>query len=231
MNEDILYEYVRKGILEIDSSGRIWRKAKMKWNTGTKSNDIVRCNVKRAERLHKLYYYVRVGIGKKQIWAQAHRLVWRHFNGPIPEGMTINHKNGIPTCNELSNLELATPREQVWHARHILLKPCGFNVGEQHYKAKLTDAEVESIRQLKKDGMRGKDIASLFNVYPSFVCRITKGQRRVPSKNWRNLPPLATPSASAGDTCRVPSPAHDDGGSSSTDSGNHSLWQTCGSAG
>jgi hypothetical protein len=48
--------------------------------------------------------------------SRAHRLVWESVNGPIPDGMQINHRNGIKTDNRLENLELATASENTQHA-------------------------------------------------------------------------------------------------------------------
>lgn len=36
----------------------------------------------------------------------AHRMIWEHFNGKIPEGMEIDHINRIKTDNRLCNLRL-----------------------------------------------------------------------------------------------------------------------------
>lgn len=46
----------------------------------------------------------------------AHRLVWESFHGPIPKGMSINHKNGVKTDNRLDNLEMITQLQNVRHA-------------------------------------------------------------------------------------------------------------------
>lgn len=206
-NEEILHRYIEEGVLVIDSEGKVWRKARLKWNVRTKSNDVVPCLIKRADVLHKSgYFYVRIGINKKSVWAQSHRIVWLHFNGPIPKGLSINHINGIATDNHPLNLELATPKEQVWHARHVLKKPCGFSCGEKHYAATVSDAQIESMRQLKREGWKQKDIAIEYGTSPQFVSSIIRGTRR--SKNLPNLPLPTMPDASEGDTSPAPSPPH-----------------------
>lgn len=37
-----------------------------------------------------------------------HRLIWQIFNGPIPEGVEIDHINRVRTDNRIENLRLAT---------------------------------------------------------------------------------------------------------------------------
>ena len=43
----------------------------------------------------------------------VHRLVFEAFNGPIPEGLQVNHINEIKTDNSLSNLNLMTCKENI----------------------------------------------------------------------------------------------------------------------
>ena len=47
----------------------------------------------------------------KQKSGTVHRFIWEAFNGPIPNGMTIDHISGDKTDNRLSNLQLLTPGE------------------------------------------------------------------------------------------------------------------------
>lgn len=42
-----------------------------------------------------------------------HRIVWVYFNGEIPEGFSIDHIDGDPTNNDLSNLRLVTSEQNV----------------------------------------------------------------------------------------------------------------------
>jgi hypothetical protein len=52
----------------------------------------------------------------------AHRMIWESVHGPIPDGMQINHINGVKTDNRLANLELATPSENLLHAYRLGLR-------------------------------------------------------------------------------------------------------------
>lgn len=44
---------------------------------------------------------------------RVHRIIWETFNGPIPEGYEINHKNEIRNDNRLENLEILTHKENL----------------------------------------------------------------------------------------------------------------------
>ena len=44
---------------------------------------------------------------------QVSHIVWRAFNGDIPEGMQIDHKNKDRKDNSLENLQLLTPSENM----------------------------------------------------------------------------------------------------------------------
>jgi hypothetical protein len=63
-------------------------------------------------------HYVRFSPCKDGKYAKVavHRAMWEAFNGPIPEGMEINHKNLDRADNRLDNFELLTHRENIKHA-------------------------------------------------------------------------------------------------------------------
>lgn len=50
------------------------------------------------------------GIGKKIL---VHRAVWEAFNGPIPEGLEIDHIDGNPQNNSLDNLQAISHKENI----------------------------------------------------------------------------------------------------------------------
>lgn len=63
-------------------------------------------------------HYVRFSPCKEGKYAKVavHRAMWEAFNGPIPKGMEVNHKNLDCADNRLENLELLTHRENIQHA-------------------------------------------------------------------------------------------------------------------
>ena len=62
---------------------------------------------------HNGYYLI--GLHKNLIrkFYCVHRLVWKVFNGQIPEGYEINHLDESPVNNALSNLSLVTHKENI----------------------------------------------------------------------------------------------------------------------
>lgn len=48
----------------------------------------------------------------------VHRLVWEAFNGKIPDGLVINHLDGVPGHDWLSNLEVCTQKENCNYGDH-----------------------------------------------------------------------------------------------------------------
>ena len=61
--------------------------------------------------------YIKVTIGSgsrknKKIWF-AHRWIWTHFNGAIPEGYEVHHRDSNKENNNINNLELVTKQQNV----------------------------------------------------------------------------------------------------------------------
>ncbi len=109
----------------------------------------------------------------KRTYCMAHRLVWRHFCGSIPEGLTINHRNGMKKDNRPGNLELATYSQQMIHAMDVLGKNLHMRQqhGENNHRALLTEDAVRHIRILRDQILaemhhrHGKMIAELAEAY------------------------------------------------------------------
>ena len=107
---------------------------------------------------------------------KVHRKVVEAFCGPIPEGMQVNHKNGIKDDNRLENLEVVTPGENILHSFRVLgRKPPVFprKKGEDHYKARLTENDVREIRRLALERrMTQARIAEIYSIPQSNVSAI-----------------------------------------------------------
>ena len=115
--------------------------------------------------------------GNIQTYA-AHRVVWEAFNGFIPDGIQINHKNGNKADNNLANLELATPSENTRHAfTHLGRKPVkNPNPGERNGRAKLSDADIPAIFAARAQGLSQQKIADRFGVSQVSISRVLLGK-------------------------------------------------------
>lgn len=172
-----IYEAVQRGELEIDKQGRIWRIGKRGWDRWNKTIRTNQCRRVRAEKLLPTgYLMVRAMIDKARANGLAHRLVWMHFNGKIPEGLTINHINGVKTDNRPENLELATHSEQIIHARESLGKMR--QDGEWNNAATLTATQVLEIRKRRLNGEKLLPIAKDYGIAYQTVSKIARNERR-----------------------------------------------------
>lgn len=178
--EDQVHTAILSGELEIDSAGRVWRVAARRWDRWTKTTRVIPCSRRRAENATANgYLQVRTMINGVRYHALAHRLVWRHANGVIPVGMTINHKNGMKSDNRLENLELATDSQQQIHANQVLGTGAGANqTGERNPFAKLTDHQVLEIRAARRRGEKLVTIAKRYGVTFQHISVVARGRSR-----------------------------------------------------
>lgn len=179
-----VYKLVLSGELEIDSEGRIWRVKKRTYDRWTGGTKVTPCERVRAEigQPGNNYLQVRAMIDGKRHYAAAARLVWRHFQGPIPQGLTVNHEDGWKPNNEPANLELATYSQQRLHAIQVLGAQHHDVRGSRHPKTKLTEADVSEMRRLRASGEMVKTIASRFGVTQNTASQICL------RTTWKHVP-------------------------------------------
>lgn len=58
-------------------------------------------------RHHRGYWYIR----RYDKTMSRHRIVWEMHNGPIPDGMEIDHINHVPGDDRIENLRMVTRRQ------------------------------------------------------------------------------------------------------------------------
>lgn len=120
--------------------------------------------------------YMRVRLapeGKRH--RRVHRLVWEAFNGPIPEGLEINHDDGVKANNRLSNLIPVTSSGNKKHAVDTGLAASGGAFGTANGSAKLNEDIVRQIRALRAEGMTGQAIADQLGLAKRTVQHVCAG--------------------------------------------------------
>jgi len=113
-----------------------------------------------------------------QYLGAAHRLIWESVHGPIPDGMQINHINGIKTDNRIQNLEIVTAKQNIQHSIKTGLR----NINKGIKTRRLSAETVLAIRDKHASGMNKRKLAREFS-----VCRKTITQI-VERLTWKQLP-------------------------------------------
>ena len=106
----------------------------------------------------------------------VHRLVWEAHNGPIPPGMTVNHKDLNKSNNRLDNLELMTQADNLAHARSLRKKWGGRPKGKPVRSKTIFGKVVKAYQSLKE---AGEDVGA----DPSNILKAIKD----PNKQCRKL--------------------------------------------
>ena len=123
------------------------------------------------------YLGVNISVGGRSIDCKIARLVLSAFVRPPETGEVCNHVDFDRTNNCLSNLEWATQRENLDHSR----RAGRMQTGETHWMAKLSDADVRSIRAMAESGCKQRSLAAVFGVTEQTISRVVLRQL------WRSV--------------------------------------------
>lgn len=160
------YPDVAPGYYSVSNVGEIRRDAE---GNGAKPGE-----TRMARKARGGYLRVNISYDRQRKTISIAQAVAFCFMGKPPEGMTIDHVNGVKTDNSLANLEYVTNDEQMRRAQVLGL----LARGEKNGSAKLTEEAVREIRATK--GKR-KILADKFGVS---VVTIDRTKRK---EYWKHL--------------------------------------------
>jgi hypothetical protein len=117
--------------------------------------------------------YGRLYIGSGDI-ISAHRLSWKLFRGQVPDGMHVCHHCDNPRCVNPEHLFIGTDldnsQDKMRKGRHTA------SPGESNGRAKITDAQAETIVGLLQSGMGPSEVARLLRLPRGICARISAGR-------------------------------------------------------
>ena len=121
------------------------------------------------------YLIVSCFINGKTHTPRVHRLVSHAFLGPCPEGLQVNHIDGIKTNACSDNLEYITGKENMAHALKLGL------IGDNRL---FPQSVIDLARELRTQGKIYREIARATGMSTSQCQRVVNGKRR--SKPYGN---------------------------------------------
>ncbi len=176
--EAITMDRLDSGFFSINDKGEIFRHFVM-----TRAQKLRPVKSRRAENTSgNGYLFIPISINGKLKKAMAHRIVWMWLNGAIPDGMEMNHLDGIKDNNHPDNLEVCTRSQNMKHAfRQGFVKLPG-GIGENHMFARLREKEVLRIRKIHKSGLLSMtELGRMFNVHVTTIKRV------VDRATWKHM--------------------------------------------
>lgn len=111
--------------------------------------------------------YLEAGLGILN--NKVHRLVYEAFNGPVPDGMLVHHKDGNKCNPHILNLEASTYSKNGKASYKAGRKPSG------GVPPKLRPEEIWLIKRLVSGGISGRLVAKMFRVSHTTVQRKCNG--------------------------------------------------------
>jgi hypothetical protein len=102
--------------------------------------------------------YGRVNVPERETF--AHVVEWEKVNGPVPEGLELDHLCRVPACCNPAHLEAVTHAENMRRAERCVMTP----------------ESVAEVRRLLRGGIAGRDIGRRLGVHERIVSSIKCGK-------------------------------------------------------
>lgn len=102
-----------------------------------------------------IYYTVSLSKEGNVRKRMVHRLVAQHFLNDWNEHLEVNHKDGDKLNNNVSNLEMC---DRMYNIQHSITYNLKHDYGENSKNAKLTNSQINQIRELHKNGVMQKHL-------------------------------------------------------------------------
>lgn len=106
----------------------------------------------------------------------VHQLIAEAFIGVRPDGMVVNHKNGLKTDNRPENLEYVTVAENNRHAFRTGLR--SNPSGDAAFAAKYRFEQLSEMRSMRSNGAKLNEICRRFGASKSYVSEVVRGLHR-----------------------------------------------------
>ena len=156
----VLRHQISQGLMEVRPDGTIWKLANR-----DNMQRVTKINPKRAERKSKAgYLMVKMEWIGNQYLLSAHVAVWNVLVSAIPEGMDLNHKDGVKHNNNPNNLEAVTRSENLTHAYATGL----------HVKENVARNLSKEAKALKAQGRSFLEIGKVLGVSQTTAFRATR---------------------------------------------------------
>lgn len=107
------------------------------------------------------------GIKVLGIESTVHKYVYIKLKGQIPKGLCIRHTCDNKLCVNPDHLIIGTHAENMKYAEERLL----FSQGEDHYKARFTNADIHAIRS---SNLTHRKLGELYGVIHTVIGKIKR---------------------------------------------------------
>lgn len=108
---------------------------------------------------------------------RAHRASWMIYKGQIPEGIFVCHSCDNKRCSNPNHLFLGTCKENNLDAINKNILPFG-KKGIENHRCKISDEQVNSIRDMLYKKISQYKIAKIFGVSQPLISLIKNGKLR-----------------------------------------------------